>query len=132
MRRSPRSGRQSRLGCRRSANGELSTSSAADSPDRGLTASCLQAAPTARLVRADGVTELDALYEMQTDDGAIFTVNNRVLVDPNAPAAPRFSKISIQAPDGPYAWLNRLVIIGTLASLRPQREAVLIRAFKLA
>ena len=47
------------------------------------------------------------------------------------PSAPRYSKISIQAPGGPYAWLNRLVIIGSLTNLRPQREAVLIRAFKL-
>ena len=48
-----------------------------------------------------------------------------------APAAPH-DDTGRFAPDGPYAWLNRVVIIGTLASLRPQREGVLIRAFKLA
>jgi Protein of unknown function (DUF3237) len=97
----------------------------------GLKGVVLAGGADRQLVRADGVTELDALYEMQTDDGAVLTVNNRVLVDSNAPSAPRYSKMSIQAPDGPYAWLNRLVIIGSLASLRPQREGVLIRAFKL-
>jgi hypothetical protein len=54
-----------------------------------------------QLVRADGITELDALYDMQTDDGAIITVNNRVLIDARAPSAARFSKISVQAPEGP-------------------------------
>jgi hypothetical protein len=97
----------------------------------GLAGVVLPGGADRQLVRADGVTELDALYEMQTDDGAVFTVNNRVLIDARAPTAARLSKISIQAPDGPYAWLNRFVIIGSLASLRPQREAVLIRAFKL-
>ncbi len=98
----------------------------------GLSGSVLGGGADRQLLRADGVLELDALYEMQTDDGAILTVNNRVLIDTLAPDAPRFSKIAIQAPQGRYAWLNRLVIVGTLASLRPEREAVLIRAFKLA
>ncbi|SEE69906.1 Protein of unknown function [Rhizobiales bacterium GAS191] len=85
-----------------------------------------------QLVRKDGVTLLDALYEMQTADGAILTVNNKVLIDPgNGPAGYRFSTIAITAPDGPHAWLNRLILVGTLTSLRPRREAVLIRAFKL-
>lgn len=84
-----------------------------------------------QLLRADGMLELDALYEMETDDGAILTVNNRVLIDTRAQHATRFSKIAIQAPEGPYAWLNRLTIVGTLTSLKPEREAVLIRAFKL-
>ena len=33
-----------------------------------------------QLLRSDGVKELDALYEMQTDDGAVITVHKRVLV----------------------------------------------------
>ena len=83
-----------------------------------------------QLVRSDGVTQLDALYEMRTDDGAILTVNNKVVID-NAVGA-RISSIVIQAPDGSHAWLNRIVIVGGLHSLRPEREAVLIRAFNVA
>ena len=47
----------------------------------GLNGVVLAGGADRQLVRADGVTELDALYEMRTDDGAVLTVNNRVLVD---------------------------------------------------
>jgi len=87
-----------------------------------------------QLVRKDGIRRLDALYEMKTDDGAILTVRNQVTIDPGRDGAPdyRFSTIDVTAPEGPHAWLNRLVLVGTLASLRPRQEAVLIRAFRLA
>ena len=86
-----------------------------------------------QLVRKDGVRRLDALYEMQADDGAIITVRNQVLIAPGGGGAPdyRFSTLDITAPEGPHAWLNRLVFVGTLHSLRPAREAVLVRVFKL-
>lgn len=79
-----------------------------------------------QLVRADGVRLLDALYELQTDDGAIFTVRNQVLTG----SQPAFSFIQITAPEE-YAWLNQSIHVGTLNSLRPEREAVLIRVFRL-
>ena len=97
----------------------------------GLSGKLIGGGADRQLLRADDMLELDALYEMQTDDGAILTVNNRVLIDTREPNAARFSKIAIQAPSGPYEWLNRLVIVGSLTSLKPEREAVLIRAFKL-
>lgn len=81
-----------------------------------------------QLIRRDGIKRLEALYEMQAEDGAVLTVFNRVLVDGEAD---RFSHIDITAPDGPHAWLNRLLLVGTLHPLRPAREAVLIRAFSL-
>lgn len=79
-------------------------------------------------VRADGVRTLDALYEMQTDDGAIITVRNQVLSLPDADN--RFSFIQITAPES-YGWLNKSIHVGTLNSLRPGRDAVLIRAFRI-
>lgn len=87
-----------------------------------------------QLIRKDGVRRLDALYEMQAEDGAVITVRNQVLVAPRNGGAPdyRFSTLDITAPEGPHAWLNRLVFVGTLHSLRPAREAVLVRVFKLA
>ncbi|MBB4954723.1 hypothetical protein H4S14_002713 [Agrobacterium vitis] len=84
-----------------------------------------------QLLRKDGVRLLDALYELQTDDGAVITVNNKVLID--APKdGPRyaFSHINITAPEGPHDWLNRRVYVGTLHSLRP-KPMVLIRVFSL-
>ncbi|MEJ2803100.1 DUF3237 domain-containing protein [Comamonadaceae bacterium PP-2] len=98
----------------------------------GLRGRVLAGGADRQLIRTDGVRQLDALYEMQTHDGAILTVRNRVLIDQPAQGA-RYARsvIELSAPDGPYAWLNRLVIVGTLESLRPQRQAVRIRAYKL-
>jgi hypothetical protein len=85
-----------------------------------------------QLLRADGVRELDALYEMETSDGAVLTLRNRVWID-EPPGAPRYamSQIRVTAPQGPHAWLNRRVFVGTLHPLRPAREAVLVRAWML-
>jgi len=86
-----------------------------------------------QLLRRDGVRCLDAVYEMQAEDGAILGVRNRVLIDPGEAGAPdrRFSSLVVTAPEGPHAWLNRCVLVGTLHPLRPAREAVLVRVFRL-
>ena len=80
--------------------------------------------------RPDGARELDALYEMQVQDGAILTLRNRVVIDETGPG-PRYalSRIAVTAPAGPWAWLSRRMILGTLQSARPMREAVLIRGW---
>jgi Protein of unknown function (DUF3237) len=85
-----------------------------------------------QLIRKDGVRMLDALYELQTDDGAVLTIHNKVTIAPRPDGtAYTFSKIDITAPEGPYDWMNRLVYVGTLHSLRPQPK-VLIRVYALA
>jgi Protein of unknown function (DUF3237) len=84
-----------------------------------------------QLIRKDGARMLDALYELQTDDGAVITVHNRVLINPRPDGtAYAFSKIDITAPEGPHNWLNGLVYVGTLHSLRPEPK-VLIRVYAL-
>jgi hypothetical protein len=85
-----------------------------------------------QIVRKDGVRMLDALYELETDDGAVITVHNKVTIAPRPDGTTyAFSKIDITAPEGPYDWINRLVFVGTLHSLRPQPK-VLIRVYSLA
>ncbi len=85
-----------------------------------------------QLLRPDGVKELRALYEMQTDDGAVLTVDNRVVVDESVqPERYARSCLTIRAPAGPYEWLNRRVFVGTVASLAPSRKAVAIRVYML-
>ena len=86
-----------------------------------------------QLLRGDGVKELDAVYEMQTDDGAVITVRNRVLIEDAAPDG-RYARsvVRLTAPEGPYAWLNRRVFVGTLTPLRPEREAVKIAVYLVA
>ena len=74
---------------------------------------------------------LNALYELQTEDGAIITVNNRVLLDKRADGTPLpFSSLDITAPEGPHDWLNHLVFVGTLHSMAPKPK-VLIRVYSL-
>ena len=84
-----------------------------------------------QLLRADGVKELDALYEMQVYDGTVLTVHNRAVIDESV--SPRYARsaLRVTAPAGPWAWLNRRALVGTLAPLRPAAPAVLIRVFEL-
>lgn len=83
-----------------------------------------------QLLRPDGVKELFALYEMATDDGTVLTIDNRVLIDEAVtPVRYALSRVTVQAPEGPHAWLNRRLFVGTLQTLRPQREAVVVRAY---
>lgn len=83
-----------------------------------------------QLLRPDGVKELHAVYEMRTTDGHTLTIDNRVIVDESVqPKRYALSRITVAAPQGPHAWLNRRLLVGTLDSLRPARDAVLIRAY---
>ena len=88
-----------------------------------------------QLVRRDGAVALDATYELETDDGVVISVRNRVLSrQPKEPAnAPRYavSTLDIVAPEGKYGWLNDWIYVGTLHGLRP-RPNVLIRVYKVA
>lgn len=85
-----------------------------------------------QLVRRDGSVALDAIYELQTEDGVVISVRNRVLSRRPKDAPPYvYSNIELTAPEGRYGWLNDFVYVGTLNSLRPQRAAVVIRAFKV-
>lgn len=84
-----------------------------------------------QVVGADGARRLEALYELETDDGAVITVRNRVIIDDPA-GAPRYARSSVvlAAPEGRYGWLNRRIFIGTLDSLAPKPQ-VLIRVFEM-
>ena len=85
-----------------------------------------------QLIRPDGVRLLDALYEMETHDGVLLTVHNRAkVVERPGMARQAFSHLDIGAPEGEYAWLNDAVLVGTVDSMRPARQAVKICVFQL-
>ncbi len=85
-----------------------------------------------QLLRADGVRELDAFYEIQTDDGVMLTVRNQVLIDDvSGPQRYAMSNVRFTAPQGRYDWLNRRIFVGTLQPLMPQRMAVSITVFQV-
>ena len=83
-------------------------------------------------LRPDGIKQLRAEYELQTHDGALITIDNQVIVDDSLkPDRYAMSHVAVSAPSGPYEWLNRRLFVGTLQSLRPQRQAVLVRVYAL-
>jgi hypothetical protein len=84
-----------------------------------------------QLTRKDGATLLNALYEMQTDDGAVLTILNRVTADPSAKPPYIRSMVEVTAPEGPHGWLNRRIFVGDLNVLPPDRKAVLIRVYEV-
>ncbi|MCT2071899.1 DUF3237 domain-containing protein, partial [Micrococcus lylae] len=91
----------------------------------GLQGIVLPGGADRQLLRSDGVKELDAVYELQTDDGTVLSVRNRVLTHTLGSDPYRRSTVTVSAPDGPYAWLNTSRFVGTLHSLKPGRKAVL-------
>ncbi|WP_211220984.1 DUF3237 domain-containing protein [Nocardioides insulae] len=82
-------------------------------------------------VRDDGVRMLEATYELEADDGAVLTVVNHVVIHETDQGRYARSWMEVTAPSGPHAWLNQRVLVGTLNSLKPERDAVLIRTFVL-
>lgn len=85
-----------------------------------------------QLWRQDGVKQLEAIYEMRTHDGVVLSIVNRVLID-DPPGGSRyaFSQVQITAPGGIYDWLNKRLFVGTLRSLMPERNAVLVGVYQL-
>lgn len=85
-----------------------------------------------QLIRRDGFKQLHATYELQTDDGFVLSVSNRVLIPAQRrPGEMVFSQIELTAEDGPYDWINQHVYVGTLTSLQPGQAAVRIGVYKL-
>lgn len=84
-----------------------------------------------QLVVAPGFRLLDALYEMETDDGVVLTVHNRVKVIERDGQRIALSHVDVTAPVGPHAWLNESVLVGTASAALPGRHAVSIRVHRL-
>jgi hypothetical protein len=68
------------------------------------------------LVRPDGVTVIDALYRLKTDDGITILIHNRGLAYPAAPGRMDSYRLVPEfiAPVGRYDWLNRSIFLCTL------------------
>jgi hypothetical protein len=99
---------------------------------RGLEGEVMAGGADWQLRRPDGVTEVNAIYSIKTDDGIVIEVDNRGVIVPgsegSAPyvrTAPRF-----HAPQGPQDWLNKTTFVGTITP-SPQGGAVIIRVFKV-
>lgn len=81
-----------------------------------------------QLDRPDGASEVDALYSMKCDDGAVIVVRNHGLIAAGGSylrTTPQF-----EAPLGPHEWLNKAIFVGSVSGA-PQPGAVIIRVFKV-
>jgi len=82
--------------------------------------------------RPDGVTFIDASYGLRTDDGVLIRVRNHGLgVPPDQCEGRTYIRTTpkLVAPAGPYAWINQLVLVGTLNAPGGAPDEVVIRFF---
>lgn len=81
-------------------------------------------------LRPDGVKLLDARYDMVSQSGAVLHIRNQVTVDDSRqPLRYAMSVIGVTTDAPDLKWLERRLILGTLQSLRPDRAAVVVRAW---
>jgi hypothetical protein len=100
----------------------------------GFTAEIVPGGADYQLVRPDGVRELEAVYMIRTDDGALINVvNDGIIVDPqvnNGEAyimtTPRFT-----APLGKYDWLNKTVFVSRITGGSDSPRAVHISVYRV-
>ena len=75
------------------------------------------------LVRPDGVTIVDALYRLRTDDGVTIIIHNKGLGMPGGgPGGRTKYRLSpdFTAPGGKYDWLNKGVFVANLTTVIPE------------
>lgn len=81
-----------------------------------------------QLVRPDGMTEVEASYLMREKDGTVIHIHNKGV------AGKGYARTSavFEVPNGPHAWLNEAVFVGTLGPVpEVDRPAVRIRMYKM-
>jgi hypothetical protein len=87
-----------------------------------------------QLRRADGCTDVEAVYFLKTDDGVVINVVNKGVICPGEGGA--FPKVRthpvFEAPRGKYAWLSQAAFVGTLEPAPPSAgPAVKIRFYRV-
>lgn len=79
-----------------------------------------------QLLRGDGWLELQAEYDLRTDDGSLVHVQNRGLWhSPSGdwPASYAMSSPRFEAPLGPHGWLNQGVFLADVRPWSPASDA---------
>lgn len=86
-------------------------------------------------VEADGTARVNACYAIKASDGTIIQVFNSGTVKPDRMAMtpqPVLTSPRFIAPDGPHAWLNQGVFVGTLLADPANMGVVKIGIFMMA
>jgi hypothetical protein len=93
--------------------------------------------------RPDGILQVVARYSLQTEDGAVVLVTNRGLWHGPPEVGARLAQgetvdpalyyfrtcATLEAPSGPYAWLNQRIVVGTAA---PGARVVVVDFFTVS
>lgn len=70
-----------------------------------------------QIFRADGRLEIEAIYDMQTDDGVFIHIRNKGIwysTDDKWPAEYVATQPIFDAPPGLYEWMNTSMFVGTV------------------
>jgi hypothetical protein len=78
--------------------------------------------------RRDGVTEVDALYSMKCDDGAVIIVHNSGVISHHGNYLRTTPRFEVAA--GPHAWLTESQFLGSI-SAGPRPGTVTIHIFRV-
>ena len=87
-----------------------------------------------QLRRADGCTDVEADYFLQTDDGVVINVVNKGAICTAADGSPLPVRTHpvFEAPRGKYEWLSQGAFVGTLELAPPEAgPAVRIRFYRV-
>lgn len=76
------------------------------------------------VTRPDGVTIIDALYRLKTDDGVTLILHNKGLaIAGDTPAATKYRLLpDFTVPQGKYDWLNKGVFVANLTIRVPENK----------
>lgn len=66
-----------------------------------------------QVVRANGTTRVSARYDLRTHDGVVLAVTNAGVFTTVDGRRRAVTSVRIEAPDGPYEWLNDAVLVGS-------------------
>jgi hypothetical protein len=82
-------------------------------------------------VRPDGVVQIEAIYMIRTDDGAVISVRNAGLINRDADPAYFRTVPEFAAPVGKYDWLNKHIFLCSVRVDPARPGFVFIRVYKV-
>lgn len=88
-----------------------------------------------QLQRVDDYTVIEADYMIEADDGTLIHVRNRGLTNTRVKTATsRYIRTvpEFEVAEGPHAWLNQSIFVGSLQPGGEARPSVIVNVFRLA
>lgn len=87
-----------------------------------------------QVLRNDGFSWLDATAMLEAEDGTLFRLHDRGLMNIFKKDAEQFywrTMVTFEAPMGPHQWLNEAMFIGTFESWNPDTKTLGLAFYRL-